>query len=390
MSQIESEKCYDYAILGAGAAGLSLAYRMLKSPVLQQKKILILEKSPKIHNDRTWSIWNDKKTIFDPIISQRWKQFWFHNANISKLIDLEEFEYQKIRGIDFYNFTLDFIQTFPNVEIRYEAIQKLDTEEECVSIQSDQNIYQAKWVFNSVFLDKKLERKKGFHYIQQHFLGWRIQTKHDVFNPQQATFMDFRLEQKGQARFVYILPETPQVALVEFTVFSENLLEREEYEEELQNYIANQLNIKEFDILEEEFDVIPMYDQDFPKIQGQRIINIGTAGGQARPSTGYTFKNIQKQTTEIVERLEKDLHPYQAHPLQKRFLIYDGLLLNILQKQEPELQKLFGIMFQKHPVQRIFNFLDGESHFGQELQIMNKMPYAPFLKGIPKVVGRYF
>ena len=60
---------YDYAILGGGAAGLSLALALVRSP-LKAGSILIVEKDAKNTNDRTWCFWSDVPTPLDRIAYQ--------------------------------------------------------------------------------------------------------------------------------------------------------------------------------------------------------------------------------------------------------------------------------------------------------------------------------
>ena len=44
---------YDFIIAGSGCAGLSLLYKILLEPTLQNKSILIIDKDIKNTNDRT-------------------------------------------------------------------------------------------------------------------------------------------------------------------------------------------------------------------------------------------------------------------------------------------------------------------------------------------------
>ena len=49
--------------------------------------------------------------------------------------------------------------------------------------------------------------------------------------------MDFDLPQKQETRFMYLLPFSPNEALVEYTLFSKDLLEDEEYETAINDYL---------------------------------------------------------------------------------------------------------------------------------------------------------
>lgn len=106
--------------------------------------------------------------------------------------------------------------------------------------------------------------------------------------------MDFRVSQEEGTTFVYVMPLSPTQALVEYTLFTERLLTQDQYNAGLKNYIESFLQTNEYKVLEEEFGVIPMTDLVFPEVEGN-IIHLGTAGGQTKPSSGYTFRFIQKR-----------------------------------------------------------------------------------------------
>ena len=128
-----------------------------------------------------------------------------------------------------------------------------------------------------------------YRYLEQHFLGWEIETDHDAFDPEVVQFMDFRVPQHGQARFVYALPFGPRRALVEFTVFSAQRLARAEYEAELRSYLADRLAGRPYRVTAEEGGSIPMTDHPLPARVSPHVVNLGTRAGRAKPSTGYTF-----------------------------------------------------------------------------------------------------
>ena len=95
--------------------------------------------------------------------------------------------------------------------------------------------------------------------------------------------MDFTVAQKDHTRFMYILPESPYRALLEYTLFSKTLLTNEEYETEIKNYLKK--GITNYTITEKEQGVIPMTAYQFWKHNSEHLINIGTAGGWSKAST---------------------------------------------------------------------------------------------------------
>jgi lycopene beta-cyclase len=368
---------YDYIIAGAGCAGLSLAVHMILAGKFNDKKILIVDKEEKNKNDRTWCFWETESGLFEPVVYQKWKQVWFHGEKFSKLLSLSPYEYKLVRGIDFYNHCFDVIKKQSNVDILFREVKEIKMDGQLAALHLNEEKFTANYIFNSIMFDKPVLKKKEY-YLLQHFKGWMIETEKPAFNPGDATLMDFRTDQQQGTTFVYVMPLSETKALVEYTLFSEKFLEPSQYEEGLKKYIANTLRIDSYKIVEEEFGVIPMTNHLFPVSDGN-IINIGTAGGQTKASSGYTFRFIQKKSAEIVERLLQGKHP-AGKPIKRKYHFYDSVFLNILQHKTLSGKKIFSSLFQKNKPQQVLRFLDNESSLRDELKIISSLPTLPFLK----------
>src|SRR5689334_18209560 len=115
---------FDYIITGAGAAGLSLLTHLIKSGKFSSKKILLLEKSPKDNNDRTWCFWEAEPGMFEEIVYKRWEKLWFYgNGTHAELNDISPFQYKLIRGIDYYKYCFELIKTSANITVKYGDVQ---------------------------------------------------------------------------------------------------------------------------------------------------------------------------------------------------------------------------------------------------------------------------
>ncbi|NJL12229.1 MAG: lycopene cyclase [Microscillaceae bacterium] len=342
--------------------------------------MLLIDRQPKTQNDRTWCFWAKTPGLFGSVVSKEWAHIWFHSPLHSARIPLSPYRYYMIRSQDFYAYALDHLAQSPNVQIEYGHIQGIQDAENGAHVQVNGQIRVGQWVFNSLPEEKLFLRPK-VQYLKQHFMGWMVQTNKPVFDPATATFMDFRIEQEGQTRFMYLLPTSAYQSLVEFTVFSPDFLPVQEYEAQLRQYFLQYLGLQanEYQILEEEFGVIPMADAPLKARGGKHVVHIGTRGGQTKASTGYTFVNIQKQSEKIVAALLQKGVPF-PHPAPSRFRLYDRMLLNVLQKQRYPARDIFARMFARHPIARVLRFLDGESRFDEEIKIMAKMPSLPFLR----------
>ena len=375
----------DYIIAGAGCAGLSLAVHMIHSGQFGNKKVLIIDKENKERNDRTWCFWETEAGLFDSIVYKKWNTAWFHGEKFSSLLGLSPYQYKLIRGIDFYMYCFELIRQYPNFEIRTGDIQEIRSERGQSWVMADGEKIVADYIFNSILFEKPVLRKEDY-YLLQHFKGWTIETEKPVFNPNEATLMDFRVSQQHGTTFVYVMPFSSTRALVEYTLFTENLLAPAQYEEGLRDYITNFLQIESYKIVEEEFGIIPMTNHKFPSANGG-IINIGTAGGQTKASSGYTFRFIQKHSARIVRNLIKRGNPFIALPGgPKRFKFYDSTLLHILKHNKLPGHVIFTRLFRKNKPPQVLRFLDNESSLSDELKIISSLPTLPFLKAALKQV----
>ena len=301
----------DYIIAGGGLSGLSLAYFLNQSP-LRTKKILIIDKEKKIKNDRTWCFWEKEEGPFESIVYRKWDKIWFHGHEFSEWLTLSPYQYKMIRGIDFYQYIHEHLGQNSNIELLYTTILSVSDN----GVETEAGTYTADWIFDSTYALKL--NLSQHHNLLQHFKGWLIQTPSPCFEPNQATMMDFRVDQGSDCRFMYILPNSETEALVEYTLFSPSLLSPSDYDAALRNYLDNQFNISDFRIIAEEFGIIPMTDEPTQHQPSERVVRIGTAGGSPKPSTGYTFARTQQNLQEIVENLVDFGEPFRRPVLDHR------------------------------------------------------------------------
>ncbi len=372
---------YDYIFLGAGCASLSIIMRMISSNKFLEKSILVIDRQAKTKNDRTWCFWEKEPGFFENIVYRKWNEVFFKTTGTDAIpLEMGNYQYKMIRGIDFYETCFSKIRLQKNIDIIYGEILFEEANNKVIGIKLDNELLSYNMhtiIFNSLYIPANREKHK--FYLLQHFKGWIIETKTDVFNPVQATLMDFRVAQKYGTTFVYVLPLSSTKALVEYTLFSENVLCDYKYNDELKLYIENFLAPGNYTIAEEEFGIIPMTNENFPYFRSGMYF-IGTAGGQTKASTGYTFKFIQKQADEIVAELTLKSNLLKRKKLKKRFLFYDSTLLHILSKKLLEGKTIFSILFKKNKASAIFKFLDNESSLREEIKLLNSLPKKIFIK----------
>ena len=373
---------YDYIITGTGCAGLSLAMHLMANKQLQHKRILLIDETTKDQNDRTWCYWEKEAGFFDPIVHSQWDHIWFYGNNFSKALSITPYRYKMIRGIDFYRYCLEALEKNQNVHFLRAKVDAVFSEE-TTGVIAGGKTFTADYVFNSILFKKPHMRQKEI-WLLQHFKGWMVETNKPAFNPDEATLMDFRTSQKRGTAFCYVLPYSSTKALVEYTLFTPSLLKDEEYDAALKEYCADILKLYDYRITENEFGVIPMTNYRFPRGE-KNVINIGTAGGQTKGSSGYTFYFIQQHCKKMVERLSTGLHPYlQTTP--GRFQFYDSVLLDVLEQNRMPGKEIFTTMFRKNKPRHVLSFLNNASHIGTEARIIATLPTLPFLKAAVRQV----
>jgi lycopene beta-cyclase len=370
---------YDYIFTGTGLAALLTVREMLQNPFYQDKRILLLDADAKKTNDRTWCFW-DSKGWFASIQKQSWNTALFADAQFERRFNLAPYSYRMIRGLDFYQSVMEEIQTYPNIKfIQEKVIRYHELNNQCV-VTTETGNYTSNYVINSIFTPEAVLAQKKFPLVHQHFVGWMVKTTSPVFTPDCVTFMDFSVPQNTNTRFMYVLPIAENEALVEFTLFSANLLQREAYEYEIKAYL-DRLGVTDYTITETEQGNIPMTCYPFWKHNTERILHIGSAGGWTKASTGYTFKNAVKKSQSLAQFLTQNSDMRKFHRIN-RFWLYDLLLIDILFHKNEVGSSIFARMFRKGKVAPIFKFLDEESTLLEDLTIILRCPKRLFLKAL--------
>jgi lycopene beta-cyclase len=373
-------KNFDYIIIGAGASGLMMAYRMANDVFFDDKTILILDKEKKTTNDRTWCYWQGKHDEWQDVVHKSWNHIIFKSDVHSAEQTIAPYQYKMIRSADFYLKIWKHLETKSNITFQTAnvlSVQQLENEAEVITANKT---YKTTTILNSILFSDDYKTQTKYPVLQQHFVGFFIKTKQDLFDDSSATFMDFTVEQKGNTRFMYILPYAKNEALFEYTLFSKDLLPYIEYKKEIEHYLADK-NITNYEIVEKEQGSIPMTCYKFWKHNSKNIINIGTAGGWSKASTGFTFKNTTRKTAKLINHIKQNKPLTEFHKIDK-FWFYDLLLLDILSKKNHIGAFIFGKMFQKNHPKKILKFLDEETSLIEDLQITLKMPPSNFIKAL--------
>ena len=372
-------KHYNYIFTGSGLSALMTVYEMILSNKFKDKTILLLDQDSKKTNDRTWCFWDNEK-IFDSIATKKWNNAWFIDNKSKINLNLNPYQYKMIRGLDFYELVFEKIKQEKNIIFKNQKISNfIDYDTHC-EVTTATEKFSCDKIFNSIFDVQNVKNQSKYPLLQQHFIGWFIKSTLPVFDENAVLFMDFSINQLNNTRFMYILPTTANEALVEYTLFSKDLLQDVEYETEIENYLKN-LGIFDYEIIEKERGNIPMTSYKFWKKNSKNIVNIGSNGGWTKASTGFTFKNVTKLSKKLVQFIETNTDFTKFHQKDK-FWFYDLLFIDVLFKDNASGSVVFSSLFKNGDPLLIFRFLDGETSFYEDIKVMLKCPKLPFIKAL--------
>ena len=350
-------KEFDYIIIGGGCAGLSLAYELDGHKKLENKTLAIIETRDEYKKDKTWSFWKVTPYNFEDCVKKSWDNFTINIPNNTKYVECKDKPYQTIDSGLFYQKIIDKLKQNTNICF-FKNINEVNTE----------NSY----IFNSV--SNAADSKNN---LWQHFSGVEIETIKNSFDDEIFNLMDFDCDQKNSVHFFYTLPYSKTKALIETTWISDlNSASLKDYDNQLKNYIENKLRIKNYKIIFKETGAIPLFH---PKnIKKLNQVEIGTAGGMTRLSTGYTFSNIQEQSKYIRKNIE-NIKNTKIFSIDKKYQFLDNIFLKVLKNNPNEMAQIFYKMFNCSP-NTVINFLSNKSNMYEDISIISKMPKWMFLK----------
>ncbi|MEU2250592.1 lycopene cyclase family protein [Streptomyces sp. NPDC019224] len=372
----------DVVVVGGGAAGLSLAYRLAADST---RTVTLVEApdGPLRPPGRTWCYWEEGPGDFEEAVSASWSRLRVHGADGSPVtVAPFPMRYRMLRSERFERLVHARLAQSPGAQVvRATAGAVRDVrggaEVLCTMPDGGALTLRARLVFDSRPLSALPPARTQ---LLQHFRGWFVRTAADRFDPEVADLMDFRVPQPRHGlAFGYVLPLAPDRALVEYTQFSRAPLDTATYDKALEHYGRAVLGLGAWDVEAVEQGVIPMTDGRFPRRAGRAVFRIGTAGGATRPATGYTFAPVQRQSAAVAAGIRAGRAGVPpAHG--RRALAMDAVLLRALDTGRIDGPAFFTGLFHRTPAHRLLRFLDGATSPWEEFGIGLRGPVGPMLR----------
>ncbi len=358
-------------IIGGGCAALSLARLISKLP--NYKFNLFIGDKNKIKKDHFWGFWKVKinKKAFNNA-NHVWTKWSINTSDSTHILTSVKHPYCVIKRQKWLNVCRNQLES-----------EKLTVFVNDVLEKDDKLFIQNEKITGDLVFDSR-PPKLPSNVLLQHFEGFVVTSKKDVFDDKLVTLMDFRCDQSRGMHFIYLLPFSKRKALVESTMFSKKVENKKFYSDEISKYLKKYFNLTEFAKSNHEKGIIPMH---YISIQSKDKYNIGTRGGAVRPSSGYAFTFIQKQAFQIISQI-KNRKKINTKIHNNIDLFLDKIFINVIINYPLLAPKIFSGLARILNGDEMAKFMSGYASLITTCKIIISMPKIPFIKSFFHVVCR--
>ncbi len=370
-------KQYDYAIVGAGCSGLSLAVELVHSAPANSR-IALIDPRRKYTMDRLWCFWNTHPHRFVDAVRHEWNRWKVRYDGNEVVHESSQYAYQYLPAETFYAVALDELDNHSSTTLMLgTAAETIVETNEGAIIPTDKGPITARLAFDG---RNSPGRHVGSGHLLQHYAGQHVRVQSPVFDPDTMTLMDFDVPQMGGVFFVYVLPFSPTEALIEPTIFSKQPQDMPVYTRMIRDYLDYRYHIADFEILFQEQGIIPMTTQTPQRSADKRIIPIGTSGGTVKGSTGYGFMAIQQMSQRIAAGLSSDGLGPLPEPRSGLATLLDRIFISFLTRHPDAAPMVFYNLFRRVPPQHLVPFLTDNANLTDMARVVFAMPTLPFIR----------
>ncbi len=362
------------AILGGGCAGLSLAVRLADSGSAG-RPVVVLEEREQYRRDRTWCSWSVRPHRFDACVSHRWNAWSVRHRGRTTLQRSDQIQYEHLPADAFYREACAALERHGQTELCLDTrVRGLEAGPHGVRIETSKGLLEAFVVIDT----RPCAPPPGT--LLQHFIGWHVRLEDPVLDPTQVTLMDFDVSQQWGPQFLYVLPFGPDEALVEATFLGAEPLAAEIYEQSIKDYIQGRLGTAVRERLWSERGAIPMTTVPARPTGSPRILRAGGAAGAIKPSSGYAFSNIQRESDYLCAELQKGGLPRPRPPRSSLMAAMDRTFLRFLKRHPERAPATFERLFRSVQPEPLARFLMETGRPTDLLNVVAAMPKLPFLR----------
>ena len=364
-----SNNSYQTAIIGAGCAGLTLAYHLKGS---KSEPIVLIDKQTN-RNDHLWSYWDngrDSLNLPRPFIKKKWAKWAIRTQNREVIRTGNSFQYVCLSSAVFESHLQRAIQN-SNGTILREAVTGTNIKKETKSLSLSNG---SELAIKNVYDSRPPLVSDGAMY--QHFVGLSIQANDPIFDDSTAILMDFRVPQSSGIHFIYVLPFSKNSALIESTVYSKKLLPHSWYKQQIYNYVQKHFPKTNWEIIGEEAGALPLNNK-YPEVSFG--IPIGLNANAMRASTGYAFSQIMDQISELVLKIESSPNKItvkRGSSFIEDFM--DEIFLDVLSKSPQRAPEIFTAVLESLTGDEFAEFMSGYCSALTKAKIITSLPKSLF------------
>jgi lycopene beta-cyclase len=373
---------YDAVIAGGGLSGLSLAGHLAASG-WRDRRVLLVDDPAARGSPHAWAFWSAGGMLLDAAVSREFTQVRTYAGGRGRLLPLGGYRYRVVRRADLRRTVDGLLAGCAGFEIRRARVTGVRDGAEAAEVRVDGTPVRTRWVFDSV----TAPTVRAAPDARLIFTGWAVRCAHPVFDPAAPVLFDFRTDQGGGARFVYVLPDGPHRALVELTAFVPRrapVPAAPERAAAIRDYLRDVVGVDGYAVERTESGVLPLRAFPPPRRHG-RVLAVGVPGGQLKASTGYAYARIQRDSAAIADSLSRHGHPFALPPPHRRHRVLDAVLLAALDRRPGRLEQAFARLFAANPADRVLRFLDEDTGPADEARLIAGLPAAPYLAALGRV-----
>lgn len=375
----------DLVIVGAGCAGLSLAARLADAgPGVG--RVVVVDERTTFARDRTWCFWDVHPHPCAAAVTHRWSRWRVTAPDGTDVVRTSQrYAYQHVPADAFYSETLARIAAAPHVELRLgERVHDVADEGGVARVHTTSAELRAAHVFDSrpstpAPIHDARGRPPSARLVQA-FAGAVVRAAGPVFDAGTATLMDFTADQPADGfAFGYVLPYSAHDALVELAVIADRAPAPAALAAALARYAAR-VTGGAYAVRSREAGVIPMDAAAVTRHPSPRVTRIGVAGGMAKPSTGYAFLAIQRDTAALAAALAGGPNAAPApHPRGPVARWLDHVFLRRLRADPGAAPALFARLFAAADPDALVRFLSDVGSPADVARVVAALPPMPFV-----------
>jgi lycopene beta-cyclase len=369
------------AILGAGCSGSTLAHFLVRDGF--PGEIHVLDRRTDFSREQRWCSWGPIPDSLAGLVSASWPQWKVVSGGKTAWCSLPERPYLHVYAPDFYRQVHAELARNPNIHLHLGTdVRSVQENGKGLHVETNKGTLTVDLAFDSRTAKAGRDPLASDAHValRQSFVGWVVKSDKTAFDTQTATLMDFGDDgEMSGLSFVYVLPFAPDRALVESTSFSRSAVPTREHRWRVERYLERR-GIFDYSVESEEVGDLSMSTEGHPTRSGKRHLMIGVAGGAARPSSGYAFVPILRQSRRIGRSLLRGGFPEPSVPTPGKQRVLDAIFLDAIDRSAALARSSFVRMFERVPPAALVRFLSNESGLRDDARLIAALPKMPFVR----------